>query len=349
MNFPSTEVQNFILSVKHIFPNFFNSVINVIDLNDNRDLFHPEANYIKLDQLADVIIATSTNIYNIRDMTKHLKAGGLLLFTSTSLTSQNIPSSIYYQKYYFETTQDKVLCFWGIRNKEKFDLTMDDIYTAYKSDKASYHHNYTQYYPTYLEKFKFLPGVKVLEIGVFGGNSIKATRQYLNNADGIIGIDDNVTSKIHESIKDNIYIEIGNINDPYFLFKVNQQYGPFDIVIDDGSHIIDHIIIAFEILFPLLKNNGIYIIEDTACMRDLSTFRISKHLPDHISYFAKYLHFLNQWNIQNENYKGDKPHCVDPDKIDKKTSNPFEYGIDSIHYGVSHIVISKKIRKNWVL
>jgi 23S rRNA U2552 (ribose-2'-O)-methylase RlmE/FtsJ len=36
----------------------------------------------------------------------------------------------------------------------------------------------------------------------------------------------------------------------------------FDLIIDDGSHIASHQQNAFECLFPMLKNNGIFICED---------------------------------------------------------------------------------------
>ena len=36
-----------------------------------------------------------------------------------------------------------------------------------------------------------------------------------------------------------------------------------NIIIDDGSHINEHVIETFRILFPRLKDCGIYIIEDT--------------------------------------------------------------------------------------
>src|SRR5262249_42029369 len=38
--------------------------------------------------------------------------------------------------------------------------------------------------------------------------------------------------------------------------------GPFDIIIDDGSHIPQHVIASFQALFPLLADDGIYVIED---------------------------------------------------------------------------------------
>ena len=41
------------------------------------------------------------------------------------------------------------------------------------------------------------------------------------------------------------------------------QIGEPDIIIDDGSHLNEHVIKTFQILFPKLKNGGIYVIEDT--------------------------------------------------------------------------------------
>ena len=47
------------------------------------------------------------------------------------------------------------------------------------------------------------------------------------------------------------------------LRAISAEYGGFDIIIDDGSHLSQHVIETFHILFPLLRSNGIYAIEDT--------------------------------------------------------------------------------------
>ena len=39
--------------------------------------------------------------------------------------------------------------------------------------------------------------------------------------------------------------------------------GTIDVIIDDGSHINEHVIETFKFLFPKLKDGGIYIVEDT--------------------------------------------------------------------------------------
>ena len=45
--------------------------------------------------------------------------------------------------------------------------------------------------------------------------------------------------------------------------EVINEIGDLDIIIDDGSHINEHVIKTFNLLFPKLKDGGIYVIEDT--------------------------------------------------------------------------------------
>ena len=54
----------------------------------------------------------------------------------------------------------------------------------------------------------------------------------------------------------------GDQNDPAILNEMATRHGPFDIIIDDGSHVGEHIITSFRALFPDLTANGLYAIED---------------------------------------------------------------------------------------
>ena len=48
-----------------------------------------------------------------------------------------------------------------------------------------------------------------------------------------------------------------------FLRSLGDQYGPFDLIIDDGSHVNAHILASFNALFgDYLKPGGFYVIED---------------------------------------------------------------------------------------
>lgn len=101
---------------------------------------------------------------------------------------------------------------------------------------------------------------RVLEIGVLGGGSLEMWSDYFGVGSKIVGIDINSACKKYE--RQGISICIGSQNDEKFLRRVVDEYGPFDIVIDDGSHLSEHQITSFECLFPKMNKNGIYLCED---------------------------------------------------------------------------------------
>lgn len=223
--------------------------------------------------------------------------------------------------------------------------TLDEIFNKFKSDKRSNEngHNYTRQYEDILSKYRELP-IKYLEIGILNGESLRAMREVFPNAESIVGLDINTECKIHEDKDKHIFVEIGNATEPGFLSGVTKEYGTFDIILDDGSHVNKDVIKTFELLFPLLNDGGLYIIEDTICYK--SDNYIDKRFPDHLSYFFQYTRFLNQWRYDST--EGVQDNCVDPFKIQKKTSNVFEQSIDKIEYGCSFIAIHKKVRKHWI-
>jgi hypothetical protein len=47
------------------------------------------------------------------------------------------------------------------------------------------------------------------------------------------------------------------------LSALAQELGPFEFIIDDGSHLNAHQIETFRILWPHLRDGGSYIVEDT--------------------------------------------------------------------------------------
>jgi hypothetical protein len=222
-------------------------------------------------------------------------------------------------------------------------MNLDYIFNKHNTDKNSYFHNYTRQYQQLLNNYIDKP-VKYLEIGVFNGGSIKAIRETFKNATCILGVDINSNCKIHENVDNNLFVEIGNATDANFIKYITEKYGTFDIILDDGSHLNKDVINSFELLFPLLNDNGLYIVEDTICYKH--SHCIDTKYLDHLTYFFKYTYFLNQWRFDST--EGIRDNCVDPFKIQKKTDNVFEYSIDKIEYGCSYIAIHKKIRKHWV-
>lgn len=222
--------------------------------------------------------------------------------------------------------------------------SVSTIFDKYKTDKNSLYHNYGRQYEDLFRPYRDKP-IKYLEIGVFEGESIKAMREIFKNAVFIIGIDINPACKQFENKDHNIFVEIGDIKDTNFIHNVINQYGCFDIILDDGSHINKDVIIAFETLFPLLNNEGIYIIEDSNCYKSPS--HIINSYPNHIDYVIPFIKHINQWRYDYP-VGTTRDTCADPFKIQKKTSDKFEYSIDKIEFGVSFIAIHKLIRHHWI-
>lgn len=125
-------------------------------------------------------------------------------------------------------------------------------------------HRYAKHYQTYFDSLRNLP-INILEIGVGGhdsptkgGASLRLWKEYFPKAN-IYAIDLFDKSALEE---DRIKIFKGSQNDSDFLLSVFQEIGHLDIIIDDGSHINEHVITSFNVLFPLLASEGIYVIED---------------------------------------------------------------------------------------
>ncbi len=127
-------------------------------------------------------------------------------------------------------------------------------------------------YESHLSRF-INRSVRVLEIGVLDGGSLSMWRNYLGPHSQIIGIDINPEAKRHEDFQ--IIVEIGNQSDINFLTTIYERYGPFDIVIDDGSHKQSDLIATFSYFMDKMPQNSVYIIEDTHTA-DISNFRDSE-------------------------------------------------------------------------
>ncbi len=120
---------------------------------------------------------------------------------------------------------------------------------------------FEHYFPIYDSFFEKIQeqALSLLEIGVGWGGSLYTWAEYFPNS-RITGIDSRTKRKEFENQQ--IKIFIGDQADPDFLKSVNDQRGPFDVVIDDGGHMMHQQTTSLEALFPLLKDGGYYIIED---------------------------------------------------------------------------------------
>lgn len=126
-------------------------------------------------------------------------------------------------------------------------------------------HWYTQHYNHHFARFRPFK-FNLLEIGVggydnpeAGGESLRTWEEYFPLAN-VIGLD--YFDKAPHS-KGRVFTIHGDQTDEECLQRLHKEFGPFDIIVDDGSHLSHHVIKSFEVLFPLLNDGGIYAIEDT--------------------------------------------------------------------------------------
>lgn len=124
-------------------------------------------------------------------------------------------------------------------------------------------HNYTPIYRELMSKSRRKP-IRLLELGVggyqggLGGESLLMWAAYFRR--GLLYAVD---------IYDKTALSRGRIKvmqcsqtDRARMTEISASCGPFDFIIDDGSHLNSDQIESFRILWPFVKDRGLYIIED---------------------------------------------------------------------------------------
>ena len=157
------------------------------------------------------------------------------------------------------------LAFWRSNLRAiPYGFQLPTLARIYGTDKGM-GHQFMRHYQTHLRRFKF-KRLRMLEIGVGGyedplqgGASLRMWRRYFPFGQ-IWAID------IHEKqfhAERRIHIRQGSQREPAFLKQLYEEMGRAEVIIDDGSHFVEDVILSFEVLFPLLETGGIYVIEDT--------------------------------------------------------------------------------------
>jgi uncharacterized protein (UPF0248 family) len=134
----------------------------------------------------------------------------------------------------------------------------NELGKKYNTDKV-YAHHYDEIYDFYLKEFYEKNGA-ILEIGIFKGASLNMYLELFKNA-YVYGIDinceeNNERYNIFKGDQSN-ELQLNNIKQNIINENKNIFY-----INDDGSHIPEHQLLSFNVLFPLLVPGGIYIIED---------------------------------------------------------------------------------------
>ncbi len=224
------------------------------------------------------------------------------------------------------------------------------IFSEQRADKVT-HHGYYYFYPRFLNHYRDMNidgsggGGSMLEIGIENKCSFRAWLNYFPKA-FFYGID----------------IDFEDIGDRYEVFKADQSKSdvitdiackitrPLFFVIDDGSHIPEHQILTFNILFEKLMEGGTYIIEDieTSYWTKVGLYGYETNYGFHhpkslIQQFKGIIddinsEFLNEQNksIQNSIFE---------DRISEENRK----NISSVTFGQNCVIIVKKTKEERIL
>ncbi len=147
---------------------------------------------------------------------------------------------------------DELLFFYGSDKAEIFRL---------KNEKG---HGFSKFYKKYLSEFKN-EQINILEIGSYAGASAAAFSKYIPNSK-VFCFDVNITNFKYSS--DKIFVYGLDIKNEYKVSKILKQifkknkFEKFDLIIDDGSHLLSDMLFSFNFFLKHVKKNRFYIIED---------------------------------------------------------------------------------------
>ncbi|MEL6890092.1 MAG: class I SAM-dependent methyltransferase [Actinomycetota bacterium] len=101
---------------------------------------------------------------------------------------------------------------------------------------------------------------RLLELGISHGGSLEMWRWYFGASATIVGID--IEERVAELDGGGAHVHVGSQSDPEFLASLVERYGPFDIVIDDGSHWYADQRASLHALWDAVAEGGVYLVED---------------------------------------------------------------------------------------
>lgn len=206
---------------------------------------------------------------------------------------------------------------------------MNDLEKYFRQNENRLIDKWTHYFDIYERHFSRFRNkeIVILEIGVSQGGSLQMWKNYFGDNVKIFGID--IDPRCKELEEENITILIGSQSDRRFLREIKAQLPQVDILIDDGGHRMVQQIVSFEELFELVKDDGIYLIEDLHTSYWLSHSGGYKRRGTFIEYSKNLIDSLHAFHSKQKTFK---------------VSN-FTKSVDSIHYYDSVMVIEKKKRE----
>ena len=173
------------------------------------------------------------------------------------------------------------------------------------TDKISYQgdyynsHTYAVVYDRLFHSYKDKK-INFLEIGLNFGGNVEICSEYFSNINHY-GIDIADYIKIDKS-KFTFYL--GSFDATEVINQVSER--KYDIILEDASHNIHHQLKSIELYLPLLKDDGIMVIEDIQDINYLETIYNIINTETHYAYTIDLRYNKRRWDdilviIENRN------------------------------------------------
>ena len=123
-------------------------------------------------------------------------------------------------------------------------------------------HKWLHYFDIYDRHFAPFRGkpVTVVEFGVSEGGSLQMWKDYFGRKARIVGVDINPDCAAFTEPR--VEVVIGDQKNRKFLRALREKVGPIDVVIEDGGHRMRQQINTFEVLWPAVRDGGVFLLED---------------------------------------------------------------------------------------
>ena len=115
---------------------------------------------------------------------------------------------------------------------------------------------YERYFSSYRDR-----RIVFLEIGAGQGGSSQMWKHYFGPAAQIVSVDIRPECKAFQD--EQVAVRVGDQSDAGFLQSLIDEFGAPDIVLDDGSHQMDHVNASFQHLYTRMPREALYMVEDT--------------------------------------------------------------------------------------
>ena len=201
----------------------------------------------------------------------------------------------------------------------------NDLKKYFLNNKGRLINKWMHYFDIYDAHFSRYRGtdVHIVEFGVFQGGSLQMWKHYFGPKCKIYGVDINPECKKFE--EENVKIFIGDQEDKDFLKELAKKIPRIDILLDDGGHTMKQQINTFEVLFPKIDDNGVYMCEDLHTSYWWEYYGGYKRKGTFIEYSKSFIDYINAWHSRTKKLK----------------VNDFTKSARSLHYYDSILVVEK--------